>query len=119
MLAEDDFQFPFVGRQEVTSGAASSFKRIVKSAKSCSHDPVNSQFAVCAGMHGVGKTLVLEEGTTILRDGMKLNPTNITTDIISVIVLYSNEYNPPPPPASRALDADFGIFSMAAIVSGQ
>ncbi|KAG6962675.1 hypothetical protein JG688_00008497 [Phytophthora aleatoria] len=72
-------------------------------AKSAATDRTKNPIPVCSGMSGLGKTRMLEEGGTILREMMKLEPKNVSC----LIVPYVNGFSFQPVEQSMPIEASF------------
>lgn len=103
VLDEENLKFRFVGREDAIKQTSKSFANIIRTVESGFPDCNRPEFPVCAGISGLGKTRMLEEGGMILRDVMKLDAKLVS----SVIVPYSNEYSPQPVEATLPIEASF------------
>ncbi|EGZ23827.1 hypothetical protein PHYSODRAFT_284809, partial [Phytophthora sojae] len=103
VLTADDLQHRFVGREEAIKAASSCFARIITVAKRDVPGNLRPIIPVCAGISGLGKTRMLEEGGMILRDVMELGAERVA----SVIVPYDDMYSPQEVEQSMPIAASF------------
>ena len=100
ILVDQSLDFRMVGREDAIRVAQDCFKSIIDAWLQKRTDRTKYPIPVCSGISGLGKTRMLEEGSSLLRN-MGLD------NIFSVIVPYFNGFGPQAVETCMSIQASF------------